>query len=381
MPNLAYEKAISQVIINLTATIANVRFYSLNHPQTMRFLDNAYTDLSDLLHLSTEITFFLVDNDLIVNNSSFSSSREQYIQKFISILKENSIERLTFLEGIPKIDFQDLIRKFSTLESESIYTSQFIKIGKVDLKVDESFANKNILPVSIQEEKIQELLKLRDSKLDELKELYHRIQNYKKIRIQGIDDIIQEFVKAFAQGIDPFRLLASLKSSDEYTFTHEINVCILTMSQASSLGFRGDHLYNIGIASLLHDSGNLFIPKEILTKPGKLTPDERAIIETHTVKGARYIMHLEEIPKLAVLSALEHHIRFDGTGYPKIRQNWKPNIVSQIISISDVFDAMRSRRPYQNPKPRELILKILQEEKGTSFNPFLVDHFLTLIEK
>ncbi|MGA1868444.1 MAG: HD-GYP domain-containing protein [bacterium] len=382
MPDLAYEKALSQVIIKFTSTIANARFYSLNHPQTMRFLENAYTDLSDLLHLSPEITFFLVDNDLIVNNSCFSSSSEHSTQKFISILKENSIERLTFIEGIPKIEFQDLIQKFSTLESGSIHASKFIKIGKVELKIDKNKAHgKDSLSESNEEEKIQELIMLRDSKLDELKELYYRIQNYKKIEIQGIDDMIQEFVKAFAQGINPFRILASLKSSDEYTFTHVINVCILTMSQAQSLGFKGDHLYNIGIASILHDSGKLFIPNEIITKPGKLTPEERAIIETHTVKGARYILRLEEVPKIAVLSALEHHIRFDGTGYPKIRENWKPNIVSQIISISDVFDAMRSKRPYQGPKPREVILEILKEEKGTTFNPFLVDHFLALIEK
>jgi len=171
-----------------------------------------------------------------------------------------------------------------------------------------------------------------------------------------------------------------LKSIDEYTFTHVINVCILTMSQAESLGFSGEHLYQIGVASVMHDAGKLFIPEEILNKPGKLSEKERAIIETHTTKGARYIIGLENIPRIAVLGALEHHIKYDGTGYPSIRRKWNPNLVSQMIAIADVFDALRSRRSYSEPKSTEQIIKILIEEKGSAFNPFLVDHFIKLIQ-
>jgi hypothetical protein len=103
------------------------------------------------------------------------------------------------------------------------------------------------------------------------------------------------------------------------------------MSLAESLGFSGENLHQMGVASLLHDVGKIFIPEEILNKPGKLSQDERAIIETHTVKGARYLLGLEGIPKLAVISAFEHHLKYDGSGYPSIKGGWTPNIASQII--------------------------------------------------
>ena len=172
----------------------------------------------------------------------------------------------------------------------------------------------------------------------------------------------------------------TLKSADEYTFTHVVNVCILTMSQAEALGFRGKKLYEIGMASALHDAGKLLVPEEILTKPGALTPEERSIMESHTVRGARYILGLEGVPKLSVLAALEHHLRFDGSGYPNISDNWRPNLVSQMLIISDVFDAMRSRRCYKEPAPLEKIIEILESEQGTTFNPFLVKNFLKLID-
>ena len=104
-------------------------------------------------------------------------------------------------------------------------------------------------------------------------------------------------------------------------------------------------------------------------------------MQSHTIRGARYILGLEGVPKLSVLAALEHHLRFDGSGYPYIARDWKPNIVSQMLAISDVFDAMRSRRCYKEPAPLEKIVTILELEKGTTFNPFLVKNFLKLIKR
>jgi HD-GYP domain-containing protein (c-di-GMP phosphodiesterase class II) len=199
--------------------------------------------------------------------------------------------------------------------------------------------------------------------------------------IRGVGDMVKAFIGGFARGLNPLGLLASLKSSDEYTFTHVVNVCILTMSQAESLGIAGQHLYNIGISSVMHDVGKLFIPEEILNKPGALTVQERQVIESHTVLGAQYLLRMKDIPHLAVLGALEHHLKYDGSGYPKLSAAWKPNIASQMIAVADVFDALRSRRSYSEPMSMKVAVKILTEEKGTTFHPILVDNFLKLITR
>ena len=256
-----------------------------------------------------------------------------------------------------------------------------IKLGKVELRVKED-AEQLVKPASdVSPETLKALLALTATELDELKDLYLRIKKHKQLDVRGVDEIVKGFVKGFRQEINPLSLLASIKSSDEYTFTHVANVGILTMSQAETLGFKGEQLHQIGVASLLHDVGKLFIPDEILNKTSALTSEERKVIETHTVKGARYLMGLDGIPKVAVLAALEHHLKFDGSGYPSIKGGWKPNIVSQMISVADVFDAMRSRRSYQEPQPMEKIESILRKGGGKSFNPLLVEHFLKLIKR
>jgi HD-GYP domain-containing protein (c-di-GMP phosphodiesterase class II) len=349
-----------------------------------QYVEKAHAVLADMLQLKPELTIFLIGNDLVADNRQIAETgAASYVSNFTRILKKKAVERLTFVAGLPRTELQALIQDLASLDSASVRSTSFIKLGKVELRVkkddDHAEGNGGGSLEGISQEVIQELLSLTEAELDELKELYLRIKKHKKIDVRGVDEMVKAFIQAFRQEINPLSLLASLKSAHEYTFTHVTNVCILTMSQAETLGFAGEHLHQIGVASLLHDVGKIFIPEEILSKPGKLTQDERKIIETHTVKGARYLMGIEGIPKLAVLSALEHHLKYDGSGYPSIKGGWRPNIASQLISVADVFDAMRSKRSYQGDIPIEKIVEVLNNGKGTTFNPQLIEHFLRLI--
>ena len=381
MLDLKNHENIEKVISNIIAAVTNIRLYSTKHPQANRCLEDAYGELSRFFLEKPLTTIMLIDDQMIVDNLPFKTNGS-CVDQFARILRENAIEHITFKSGISKQDFYLFVKQLANPEGETIKSNEYLKLGKVELRVDEKAAEQ--IDINLSENEQEHLLALssvRDNKLGEIRMMYNQISKREAIDIQAVDELIKAFIRGFSYGINPIHMLAKLKSVDEYTFTHVVNVCILTMSQAESLGFKGEQLYQIGISSVLHDSGKLFIPDEILNKPGRLTDNERSIIETHTVKGAQYLLGLENIPKLAILGSLEHHIKYDGKGYPNMSKKWRPNIVSQMISISDVFDAMRSRRVYKEPKPVSLIVKILTEEKGTSFNPLLVDNFLKLINK
>jgi HD-GYP domain-containing protein (c-di-GMP phosphodiesterase class II) len=388
MAEFNFHEGLSRVIAQLTAAVTNTSLYSATHPQVAAYIEKAYGVLADLLTLKPEITILLIGNDLVADNRPLPSGGA-YLDNFVRILKKKAIERITFISGVPKAELHDLIHDLASPDTVAARSSTCIKLGKVELRVkraDEqiiSTAAESAAAASpgVPQEDIAALLALTARELDELKDVYLRIKKHKQIDVRGVDDIVKGFISGFRKEINPLGILASLKSAHEYTFTHVTNVGILTIGQAEALGFTGEHLHQVGVASLLHDVGKLFIPEEILSKPTALTSDERKIIETHTVKGARYLMGLDGIPKLAVLAAMEHHLKYNGTGYPSIKGGWKPNIVSQIISISDVFDAMRSRRSYQEPMPLEKIVEVLRKGSGTSFNPQLVEHFLKLIKQ
>jgi HD-GYP domain-containing protein (c-di-GMP phosphodiesterase class II) len=379
---------LSRVISLLTAAVLNTGLYSATHPQVAMYVEKAYVALSEILQNRPEITLLIIGNDLIADNRQIEvSGAASYVTNFVRVLKKQAIERVTFAAGLPKEELQKLIKDLASTDTLSVRSTSFIKLGKVELRIRKSGEQQSpaeadtVTVANVPPEVFEELLALTSDELDLLKDLYLRAKLHKKIDVRSVDDMVKGFVQGFRQEINPLGLLASLKSANEYTFTHVTNVCILTMSLAENLGFKGEHLHQIGVASLLHDIGKIFIPDEILSKPGALSPEERKTIETHTVKGARYLMGIEGIPKLAVLAALEHHQKFDGNGYPSIKGGWTPNITSQLICVADVFDAMRSRRSYQEPKPLALIESVLTKGKGTSFNPMVVDRFLSMIKR
>ncbi len=379
----------------MNAAVTNVGLYTLDHPSVGRHIETAFATLSGLLQARGELTFLLIGKDIVADGQPLADggAAGTYLENFGRLLRRKSVERLTFAAGLAKGDLTAFIGDLAAGPAVPVQARPGIKIGRVEIRVKSVDRGQARQPAAapaegegeaaadVPPDMLEELQDLTATELDELKELYHRIQKHRQIDVRGIEDIVRGFIRSFRQEINPLGILASIKSSHEYTFTHVANVGILTMSTAESIGFSGEHLHQIGVASLLHDVGKLFIPEEILKKPGALTPEERKIMETHTVKGARYLTNLEGIPKLAVLAALEHHIKYDGTGYPNIRGGWRPNIASQIIAVADVFDAMRSKRAYQEAHSVEKIETVLTGGKGKAFNPQLVDHFLGLIRK
>lgn len=378
MDNLCIKHDFLDVVSHLTGTVSNIKMYTYNHIQVKNHFEKAFKSLKMLLNRLPQFTFFLVDDVLVMEKMPLLSSN-LYIKKLIRLMEEKGVERITFAKGLARSEFEGFTQDLATGSLTPLRATPCIKLGKVQVKTrchDDGSAH---LISEKNREKLQVLMDRSEKNIDELRLLYYEVKNRRKLDVRGVDGMVKDFVNGFSGNINPIRALGPLRKTDEYTFTHVVNVCILTMAQAKSLGFKGKQLYQIGVAAVLHDCGKFFVPSEIITKPGLLTQQERGIMEKHTINGAKYIMELKGIPKLAVLSAIEHHIKYDGTGYPNISNKWKPNIVSQMISIADAFDAMRSNRPYQKSKPHELVLNILQKEQGSAFNPFLVQNFIKIV--
>lgn len=137
----------------------------------------------------------------------------------------------------------------------------------------------------------------------------------------------------------------------------------------------------IGVAGLLHDIGKTRIPIEVLTKPGKLTDEERLIMNAHPVDGARLILQSEEDLDLAATVAYEHHVMLDGGGYPRLHYRRECMLASRLVHVCDVYDALSTRRPYRDAWPSGKTLAYLEERAGTEFDPDLVAAFVRTLRQ
>lgn len=376
----------------LRIIISNTRLYSIEHPKTQEMISKAFTSLNKTLRVLPELSILIIDNDLIINNKAIRTEEADYFSLFITVLKQKNISHIAFRRGITPRELSRFLSDLAAPSVKTVYSGSGISCGQLTFKEDphnDQLLQANQLhsiktqgkPGEKQHALTAKLRSLSTRQLLMAQELYFSIRKEQGFDLRGVQENMSSFVNHFSQNLNPLSILTNLKSSDEYTFTHVINVCILTLAQAESLGFRDQHLYKIGITATLYDIGKTFIPEELLNKPGKLDKKEQQIIRNHSMKGAKYLLGLEEAPKLAALAALEHHIHFDGTGYPDIGTTWQTNIVSQMIAIADTFDAMRCSRPYSRASSKKIIFDMLSKEKGKNFNPLLVDNFLTILSR
>lgn len=368
---------IHDFIRHLLSASANAALYGTGHPQVARLSSQAFSSICLLLETRQDVTLLVVEHELVIDGQP--QDLTLLINRFTNILKSCGIGTLKLLPGITKSEVAVLIDGLSKKtddDGKAMASSDHIRLGKVDLRVsgapgdaDLSGSNKSVitLPDMPREE------------LARFMEIYETFKNKHKLQINGVFDVVAGFIDVFRQEGKPLLAMAGLRETDEYTFTHSTNVCVLNLAQAMALGIEGQQLNDIGVAAMLHDIGKLYVPEEILTKKDKLSIDEFEIMKQHPVKGARHLLETSGVPRLAVITAYEHHLKFNLGGYPRVSSGWQQNLCSHMTTISDFFDALRTRRSYREPVPMQEIAGMMVDMMGTELHPALTRNFLKII--
>jgi response regulator RpfG family c-di-GMP phosphodiesterase len=354
------------------SAISNCTLYSRDHASVDELAKKVHGLLIDLLkeNRSESLEIMVVGDDLIVNKTPV---RDLGVHgtNFVKRLKRKGLSRVDFLSGITFSEIKQFIADMALTGRETaVY--QNIRTGVVDvraggLKIDDDF-------------KLDGLARFTEEQLEAVREVYQTISPFKRLNVAGLEEIVINFIITFKREANLLKLISPVKSYSEYTYTHATNVAVLSMFQAENLGMRDDLLRDIGIAGLLHDVGKLFISNDVLEKKSALDEGEWQEIRQHPLLGARYLANIDGIPRLAPIAAFEHHMRYDGKGYPEMKIAAKQqHLCSQIIAISDFFDALRSKRPYRRALNAKEILALMQKDSGSAFNAKLLDRFIVNI--
>nr|MCU0636346.1 HD domain-containing protein [Gemmatimonadaceae bacterium] len=176
--------------------------------------------------------------------------------------------------------------------------------------------------------------------------------------------------------------LLDIKSFDQYTTTHSCNVAMLSMGLADQLGLAAADSRALGVAALLHDIGKVRVPVEVLVKPGRLTEEEFAAMQRHTVEGAKLLSARSRGHGLAAVVAYEHHVWENREGgYPSMAYARPCHYASRIVHVCDLYDALSTRRPYRDAWPRARTLGMLQQQAGIEVDADIVHAFISLLAR
>jgi len=259
--------------------------------------------------------------------------------------------------------------------------------SRFDKEVDKAtgYRTKTILAVPLKSSKgniigvFQAINKLTEDKFNkEDLELLRHVALYASSAIET-KDLYLKLKKAHEDVV--YRLSHATKFKDPETQNHIIRVGLYCGIFAKDLGWDDEEIEIIQLAAPMHDIGKVGIPDRVLLKPGKLDEEEWEIMKKHTIYGYEILKGGDsELLKVASLVALEHHEKWDGTGYPYKKKGKEISIYGRMTSLADVFDALTSKRPYKDAWSIDRTVEYIKDNREKQFDPELVDIFVDKLQ-
>ena len=356
--------------------LAVMTLYPEGHPSRESGIDSSYQDLSDLMATGRRPAFTFIEDEVIYGREPLRDLKGWH---WGLRLAAAGIQRLEFERHVTRDEFesflQEILARLALLAIDTSEQRQVrslgVRFGAVGLQGETEAPPEPVAIATL------------DIRLDEEAETLRWLQQQSRLRgmipLIEAETVVRSLAVAMHRDAQVVLPLVQLKEFDQYTTTHSLNVSVLSMGVAETIGCSPAEVRMFGVAGLLHDIGKIRIPLEVLTKPGKLSPEERELMNRHPADGARVIIQTDGDLDLAATVAYEHHIMLNGGGYPTFRYSRACTLASRLVHVCDVYDALRTRRPYREAWSSVEAETYLEQRAGIEFDPDLVAAFLKML--
>lgn len=364
-------------LTSLSQALSTMSLYGDDHPTTTRGLDAALERLRELQKPDPKLQFTFLSGEVL-----FGSEVVHELEgwEWSTRLVKAGVERIEFLSPVEADQFDRFLSHLAYrlgIRASSVDLWQMgesaIRFGLVTLAEGQSVrtepASVATLTYTLHEER------------ETMDWVHQEIQSGAKIPMVEADAVVRSLSVAMHAEQAMVLPLLQLKEFDQYTTTHSMNVSVLAMALGEYLELGGATVRALGVAGLLHDLGKTCIPREILVKPGKLTEPERLVIREHPIVGARMLLASPEPMELAAVVAYEHHVMLDGGGYPTLRDARGAQYASLLVHVCDVYDALRTNRPYREAWESERALAYIKDRSGVEFDPGVAQAFIGMMRQ
>jgi len=381
------KKLVNQLAILLkTAQIHDTENTAFEQP-----IEKFYKTLSMLFTEDPEIALNLEGDFLFLGETKLKIDIDgfQNLMFVVDEMKKRQVGSITFARGISKREVITFCALFSGLEQG--IPEPFNQLQEVFVKAHLSNPEIEIYEERKENEELEDIFK--DKKelakktyvttVTAVSEVMDSLKLKQAISLKRSKRVVQSMVDLILQEDSTLLGLTNLRSHDEYTYNHSVNVCILALAIGQRLGYRKRNLSELGMAALFHDLGKYDIPLEILNKSTEFTPEEWVIMRSHPILSVKELIGLKGVHEMAVkvaMGAFEHHLNYDLSGYPKLATKRKQSLVGRIVCIVDCYDALTASRVYNRiPFAPDKALRFMLKRAGKAFDPVLMKLFVNAI--
>jgi len=367
----------ARFLTSLAQALSTMSLYPDGHPSREGVVDVAFGHLQELQKVDRRVSFSFLGDDVVFGDRPM---RELRGWDWSNRLAGAGVQRIEFETEVTREEFESFLTQL--LAKLTLFAVQQqgdqargaggpIKFGAVGIKELASVPELQTATIALSLHEEAETVQW----------LHSEMQGGGGLPLAEAEAVVRSLAAAMHGDQAVVLPLLELRRYDEYTTTHSLNVCVLAMGLAEWIGLGARDIRAFGVAGLLHDIGKVKIPSEILNKAGRLTPEEREIMNRHPVEGARIIMESQENLDLAAVVAYEHHIMQNGGGYPKLEYPRECHQASKLVHVCDVYDALRTNRPYRAAWPAPKVLDYVEERAGTEFEPDVARRFVKMMSE
>lgn len=218
-----------------------------------------------------------------------------------------------------------------------------------------------------------------DDLLEALKQTFRNVTAEMQFDFANVREGVRDIAGSLKRNPDAVMWLLRLKSLDQYSFDHAMDVAVHALLLAGHIGWRGQQLLELGIAGLLQDVGKTQVPSEVLAKKEALTEAERQLVRSHVASSLEILTTQGKLPGEVLQIVSRHHERWDGSGYPRGLRFERIGLAAEIAGLVDAFCAMLRNKPYRNAIGHQEALEELFQQRGKQFNPVLMEQFVQCV--
>jgi HD-GYP domain-containing protein (c-di-GMP phosphodiesterase class II) len=371
------QAAVERLIAQVAGALTTGALYPPTHPavaSAIAQLRDGVVTACDERHQDA-LTFLRLDEEIVVDGRPLRSGA-LYFQPFIRALRRSDVARLTLARDLDQDECRALVDALATGRRPD--STRHVVVGQVEIATPGEAPAGPLGPSTAGAARGRDGVS--ETQVERARDVFARIRHEGLTGLDPVEELVWGLADAVARSTQTVLPTVPLKSHDEYTFVHSVNVSLLVLAQARGFGFDGPLLHAIGMAALLHDVGKLRVPLDVLNKPGKLSGDEWTTMASHAELGAWELGAVASSAPLSILVAYEHHLRYDGEpNYPAVRVARAPTLASQLTAIADVYDAICTVRPYRRALSQAAALDVLRSRAGTFHDPYLVGQFCQLV--
>ncbi len=366
----------TEFLHSFAQALSALALYPDGHVSRQRALDHVYQKARNLLEEDSAPYFSFIGDDVVYGNVPMREMRGwDWSQKLADVGVQRLEYDQTIIQDELEVVLEEIVERLGHRYASSTEARQTqrrsMKYGEIGLKGDEagdSEISTATIAFTLSEES------------EAVRWMHDELAEEHELPIAEAEAVVRSLSVAMHGEQQMMLPLLKMREHDEYTVTHSLNVSTLTMALAEWLGMGARDVRAFGVAGLMHDLGKVKIPKDILNKSGKFTESELAVMNEHPAAGARIILASQDNLDLAAVVAYEHHIMIDGGGYPSLQFPRDCHQASKLVHVCDVYDALRTNRPYRGAWPADRVLRFLRGRVDTEFDRDIAQAFTRMME-